>query len=67
MNTMNTTSVKLGTKWLVRPSSALGTCGFQPLPWDAGVGSTLEKALNCFINNNNRHLKGVTIVNTIEH
>ncbi len=67
MNTMNTTALQLRNKWLVRPSSALGTCGSHPFPWDAGVGSTPEKALNCFINNNSRHLKGVTIVNTIEH
>lgn len=48
-------------RYIVRPSGSLGTCGYSPFPWDAGVGSSEKSALTCFIRNNQKYVKNLNV------
>ena len=44
-------------RYITRPTSALGTCGFHPFPWDAAIATTEAESRALFIANHAKYLK----------
>ena len=49
---MRLETIKLKTMTIVRPASGLGTCGFSPKAWQAGVIQRNESPKTAFLRSN---------------